>query len=261
MSAASRASSLARLWVARLLYLLEEPYMRIRRMRMMRQSARGSTGRSRRWRRRRSTVILEIISYAGAIALVVIVVWSIVVMLIGPGILTRLNERCTTYSAACGTDIGILIPLLLVAPASAIFLFRRLRLAKKARTMPQQLLETATPESGEIVGRDELCRVIIEDIRHPRTRRPHLLVGGTGTGKTKVLARLHGLLGECRAIPVLIRWQEATDDLNFQEMAHTRFLAIAKDSMRSADDAEKAWTQLSKDDQIIVIADGLEALT
>jgi hypothetical protein len=235
--------------------------MRIRRMRMMRRSAKGITGTSRRWRRRRSTVILEIISYLGAIALVVVVVWSIVVMLIGPGILTRLNERCTTYSASCGTSIGILIPLLLVAPASVIFLFRRLRLAKKARTMPQQLLETAMPESGKIVGRDELCRVIIEDLGHPGTRRPHLLIGGVGTGKTVVLARLYGLLAERRAIPVLIRWQEATDDLNFQEMAHTRFLAIAKDSMRSADDAEKAWSQLSKDDQIVVIADSLEALT
>ena len=127
MSAASRASSLARLWAARLLYLFEKPYMRIRRMRMMRRSAKGITGTSRRWRRRRSTVILEIISYLGAIALVVVVVWSIVVMLIGPGILTRLNERCTTYSASCGTSIGILIPLLLVAPASVIFLFRRPR--------------------------------------------------------------------------------------------------------------------------------------
>ena len=261
MSAASRASSLARSWAARLLYLLEEPYMRIRRMRMMRQSAKGSISTSRRWRRRRSTAILEIISYLGAIAFIVIVVWSIVVMLIGPGILARLNERCTTYSAACGIDIGILIPLLSVAAASAIFLFARLRLAKKARTMPQQLLETAPPDIREIVSRDELCRVIIEDIRHPGTRRPHLLIGGEGAGKTAVLARLTGLLAERRAIPVLIRLREATDDLNFQEMAHTQFLAIAKDSMRSMDDAEKAWRQLSKDDQIVVIADSLEALT
>ena len=83
---------------------------------MMRQSARGSTGTSRRWRRRRLRVtILEIFSYLGAIALVVVVVWSIVVMFIGPGILTGLNNRCSKYSAACGADVGFLIPLLSVA--------------------------------------------------------------------------------------------------------------------------------------------------
>ena len=71
--------------------------------------------------------ILEIFSYLGAIALVVVVVWSFVVMLIGPGILTRLNDRCGKYSAACGVDVGFLIPLLSVALASAIFLFYRLR--------------------------------------------------------------------------------------------------------------------------------------
>ena len=62
--------------------------------------------------------------------------------------------------------------------------------------MPQQLVETATPDIGAIVGRDELCRVIMEDIRHSDTRRPHLLVGGVGAGKTAVLVRLTRLLAE-----------------------------------------------------------------
>jgi hypothetical protein len=45
-------------------------------------------------------------------------------------------------------------------------------------------------------------------------------------------------------------------------MAHTRFLDMAESSMLSTDDAEKVWRQLSKDDKIVVIADGLEeALT
>ena len=39
-------------------------------------------------------VTLEIVSYLGAIALVVVVAWSFVVMLRGPGILTSLNNRC-----------------------------------------------------------------------------------------------------------------------------------------------------------------------
>ena len=212
-------------------------------------------------------VTLEILSYLGAIALAVVLVWSLVVMLIGPGILTNLNNRCDDYSAACGAEVGFLIPLLLVALASAIFLFYRLRrvtspVVSKAKFNPQDLVQTAAPDIGEIVGRDELCRVIMDDIHDPDTRRPHLLVGGVGAGKTAVLVRLTRLLAERHAVPVPIRLRDATDDLNFREMAHSRFLAMAESGMLSADDAEKVWRQLSKDDKIVVIADGLEeALT
>ena len=212
-------------------------------------------------------VTLEVLSYLGAIALVVVVVWAFVVMLLGPGILTSLNNRCDRYSAACGAEVGFLIPLLLVALASAIFLFYRLRhvtspVVSKAKTSPQDLVETAAPDIGEIVGRDELCRVIMEDIHRPGTRRPHLLVGGVGAGKTAVLVRLTRLLAERNAVPVPIRLRDAKDELNFREMAHTRFLAMAESGRLSADDAEKVWRQLSKDDKIVVIADGLEeALT
>ena len=211
--------------------------------------------------------ILEILSYLGAIALVVVVVWSIVVMLVGPGILTNLDNRCDRYSAACGADVGFLIPLLSVALASAIFLFYRLRhvttpVVRKAKTNPQALVQTATQDIGQVVGRDELCRVIMEDIHHSDTRRPHLLVGGVGAGKTAVMVRLTRLLAERHAVPVPIRLRDARDDLNFREMAHARFLAMAESSMLSTDDAEKVWRQLSKDDKIVVIADGLEeALT
>ena len=211
--------------------------------------------------------ILEIFSYLGAIALVVVVVWSFVVMIIGPGILTRLNNRCGQYSAACGADVGFLIPLLSVALASAIFLFYRLRhvtspVVKKAKDTPEHLVETATPDIGKIVGRDELCRVIMEDIHQSDTRRPHLLVGGVGAGKTAVLVQLTGLFAEHHAVPVPIRLRDAKDGLNFREMAHARFLDMAEGSMLSADDAEKVWRQLSKDDKIVVLADGLEeALT
>jgi hypothetical protein len=211
--------------------------------------------------------ILEIFSYLGALALVVVVVWSIVAMFTGPGILTGLNSRCGQYSAACGADVGFLIPLLSVAAASAIFLFYRLRrvtspVVKRAKDKPQHVVETATPDIGAIVGRDELCRVIMEDIRHSDNRRPHLLVGGVGAGKTAVLVRLTGLLAERHAVPVPIRLRDATDGLNFREMAHARFLDMAEGSMLSADNAEKAWRQLCKDDKIVVIADGLEeALT
>ena len=179
MSVASRASSLARRWARRLLSLVREPYIRVKRTRMMRQSARGSIDTSRHWRRRRFTVtILEIFSYLGAIVLVVVVVWSFVVMIIGPGILTRLNNRCGQYSASCGADVGFLIPLpfggpglgdipLLPAPP------RDVPGRQEGKGHARAPGRTATPDIGKIVGRDELCRVIMEDIHQSDTRRPH----------------------------------------------------------------------------------------
>jgi hypothetical protein len=251
-----------------LLSFLEEPFIRIVRARTIRRSAKGRIETARTWRRRRSGVtILEILSYLGAVVLGVVVVWSFVVMLRGPGILTSLNDRCDRYSAACGTAVGFVIPLLSVALASAIFLFYRLRyvrspVVKKARSSPEDLVETATPNIGTIVGRDELCHVIMEDIRHRDIRRPHVLVGGVGTGKTAVLVRLTKLLAEHRAIPVPIRLRDAQERLNFRDMAYNRFLGMTEDRLLSTGEAEKVWRQLCKDDKIVVIADGLEeALT
>ncbi|HEY6499450.1 MAG TPA: ATP-binding protein [Streptosporangiaceae bacterium] len=269
MNAASPGSARhVRAAIKRFPAVLESRYLRIFNARIVRRSARGGLYAARRWRRkRRAITLLEIFSYLGAIVLSVVVVWSLVVMIIGPGILTRLNDRCGKYSAACGAEVGFLIPILTVALASATFLFFRLRrvtspVVKKAKNNPQRMVETATPDIDEVVGRNELCRVIMEDIHHPDTRRPHLLVGGVGTGKTAVLVQLTKLFAQHHAVPVPIRLREAEDQLNFRKMAHARFLAMAESSMLSTDDAEKVWRQLSKDDKIVVIADGLdEALT
>ena len=265
MSAASPGTSRPlRSWPRRLLSILKAPYNRLARRYTIRRSAKGSIDTARTWRRRRSGVtILEILSYLGAAALGVVVVWSFIVMLRGPGVLKSLNDRCDSYSAACGTAVGFLIPLLSVATASAIFLFYRLRhvtspLVKEAKDSPQGLVETATPSTRNIVGRDELCQVIMEDIRHRDFRRPHLLVGGVGTGKTAVLVLLTKLLAEHSAIPVPIRLRDAKDGLNFREMAYNRFLHMTEGRLLSTGEAEKVWRQLCKDDKVVVIADGLE---
>ena len=243
---------------------LEALYLRVLSARMIRRSARGGLYAAQRWRRRRFAVtLLEVFSYLGAITLGIVLVWSLVVMIIGPGVLTGLNDRCGRYSAACGAEVGFLVPILSVALASAVFLFYRLRhvtspVVKRAKSDPQRMVETATPDIDEVVGRDELCRVIMEDIHRSDTRRPHLLVGGVGTGKTAVLVQLTMMFAQHHAVPVPIRLRDAEKELNFRKMAHTRFLAMAESSMLSADDAEKVWRQLSKDDKIVVIADGLD---
>ena len=209
--------------------------------------------------------IFEILSYLGAAALVLVLVWSVIVLVQGPGILKSLNDRCDRYSAACGTAVGFLIPLLSVALASAVFLFYRLwfvksPVVKKAKSSPGELVETAPRNIGDIVGRNELCQVIMEDVRDRDIRRPHLLVGGVGTGKTAVLVRLTELLADHGAVPVPIRLRDAQDPdrMNFRDLASRRFQAMTEGRLLSQGEAEKVWRQLNKDDKIVVLADGLE---
>jgi hypothetical protein len=177
------------------------------------------------------------------------------------------NNRCDTYSQACSTVFGFVTPLLSVAVASLAILIYRLRyvrspVVRKAKRRPQDLVQTAAGSIGTIVGRDELCRVIMEDIRSREIRRPHLVVGSVGTGKTAVLVQLTKLLAERGAIPVPIRLRDARDHLNFRDLAYERFLAMTEQRLLSTGEAEKVWRQLCKDDQIVVLADGLEeALT
>ena len=111
---------------------------------------------------------------------------------------------------------------------------------------------------GEVVGRDELCHVMIEDLRDRGIRRPHVIVGGVGTGKTALLVRLTQLLAERGAVPVPVRLRDAQENLDFRELARKRFVAESNAAMLSDAEGEKVWRQLCKDDQVVVLADGLE---
>jgi hypothetical protein len=269
MSAASQgASSLLRRAARRSLLFFEYPFVRVARARAIRRSGKRNIDAARKWRRKRWSVsLLEGLSYLGTAALAVGLVWSVVVLIHGPWVLNSINRRCGKDSAACGTVVGFLVPLLSVAVASAVFLFYRLRyvrspILKRAKASPQDLVETATPDIGAIVGRDELCHVIMEDIRQQDIRRPHLVVGGVGAGKTAVLVRLTKLLADRGAIPVPIRLRDAKDSLDFRELAYGRFRVMSERRVLSKGEAEKIWRQLSNDDKIVVLADGLEeALT
>jgi hypothetical protein len=104
--------------------------------------------------------------------------------------------------------------------------------------------------------------VIMEDIRQQDIRRPHLVVGGVGAGKTAVLVRLTKLLADRGAIPAPIRLRDAKNGLDFRELAYNRFRVMSERRVLSTGEAEKVWRQLSNDDKIVVLADGLEeALT
>jgi hypothetical protein len=262
-------SSPLKLRSARLLALVAAPVLRPIHTRRARRLARWNIDKPKRWRRKRINLrMLEIASYLGAVLLLVTVGVSAYTMIFGAhGFLASLNDRCNAYNQACGTVFGFVTPLLSLALASAVFLFYRLRyvrspVVRQAKRRPQDLVQTAARSIGTIVGRDELCRVIMEDIRSREARRPHLVVGGVGTGKTAVLVQLTKLLAEHGAVPVPIRLRDAREKLSFREMAYERFLAMTEDRLLSTGEAEKVWRQLCKDDQIVVLADGLEeALT
>jgi hypothetical protein len=113
---------------------------------------------------------------------------------------------------------------------------------------------------GQIVGRRELAQVIAETLRDRRTRKPYLLIGGVGAGKTAALVELTQVLAEQQAVPVPIQLRDAAADgeLDFEEMAKRRFLELADQSILSSTQGERTWRQLRMDDKVVVLADGLE---
>ena len=174
-----------------------------------------------------------------------------------------MDNRCQQRALSCGILASFLVPVLTLALVSAFFLLGRLwylrrRYLQAARTKPQDVVPTAGNIIGDVVGRDELCRVMIADLREPSTRRPHIVVGGMGAGKTALLVRLTKQLAQQRAVPVAVRLRDAQDTLDFRELARIRFITDLESGILSENEGEKVWRQLLKEGRIVVLADGLE---
>ena len=173
------------------------------------------------------------------------------------------DSRCQQRALSCSILASFLIPVLSLALVSAFFLLGRLwylrrRYLREARAKPQDMVPTAGSIIGDVVGRDELCRVMIADVRDSSSRRPHVVVGGIGTGKTALLVRLTKLLAQQRAVPVAIRLRDARERLDFGDLARERFIADLQTGILSDNEGEKVWRQLLKEGRIVVLADGLE---
>ena len=173
----------------------------------------------RSWRPTRPLVrIVKGVSVAGAALLLALIGVSLYAVARGKpsGYLAYVDTVCNRTSFSCNVLAGTLGPLLSLALASALFLLVRLWLVsrpyvRKARDEPHNVVQTAGSLIGEVVGRDELCHVMIEDLRDPGIRRPHVVIGGVGTGKTALLVRLTELLAERGAVPVPIRLRDAQE--------------------------------------------------
>jgi hypothetical protein len=235
--------------------------------------------KSRRIRRRRRSVderrtwvggrplvgIVEIACIVAGVVLLASVARALYVVITGkPSSFLGVNfdAACRNTGFSCDILAGTLGPLFSVAFLYALFLLVRLWLVRgpyvrKAREKPERVVDTAGSIIGEVVGRDELCHVMIEDLRDRDTRRPHVIVGGVGTGKTALLVRLTQLLAERGAVPVPVRLRDA-GELDFRELARKRFVADANTALMSDAEGEKIWRQLCRSDRVVVLADGLE---
>lgn len=189
--------------------------------------------------------------------------WSVYVIVRGgPSALPYDPDRmCASLGFTCGAVSNVLTSGLFLALASSFLLQRLFGLLRwyriKARTGSRELVPTAGAILDEVIGRDELCKVVMADL-HERRTRPHVVVGGVGAGKTAVLVRLTELLADKRAVPVPVRLRDATEALDFESLARERFLSEVNQRLISSAEGETIWRRLRKDGRIVVLADGLE---
>ena len=217
----------------------------------------------RRWRAQPLIWIATSLTIFAAFVFLLWLAWSFYVLILGhpSGFGFDPDHRCTQLGFSCGAISSIGTSVLLLASASAFLLWRLYRLVgryrARARDESRELVPTAGTILEEVVGRDELCKVLIVDL-HDRGTRPHILVGGVGTGKTAVLVKLTEFLADKGAVPVPIRLRDTGDDLDFEDLARERFLDEVNQYVLSSAEGETIWRRLRKDGKIVVLADGLE---
>jgi hypothetical protein len=179
-----------------------------------------------------------------------------------------LKSLCGDSGMSCGIVSGTVSPLLVLAFATTIFLFfpygrisRKVR--RRAKKDPRSYVPTAGTVLEDVVGRGELCQVITRALHDRAIRRPYLLVGSVGTGKTAVLVQLTRMLAEKGAVPVPIRLRDIDQGgarFDFAEAGRKRFREMVDSQLVSGGHGERAWRQLVADGKAVVIADGLEEL-
>src|ERR1700689_4332825 len=224
----------------------------------------GSTRGLRRIRPRRWVRLVAVLPAAIVVAFFLWLGWVTYLYVVrgGPsGATFDPDRRCSSLGFSCGVLTNLVASGVLVAFASMFLLWRLFGLQRRYRAKAQyesrELVPTAGAIIDQVVGRDELCKAVMADL-HDRRRRPHVIVGGVGSGKTAVLVRLTELLADRQAVPVPVKLRDAANDLDFEALARDRFLSEVNPGLFSSAEGEKIWRRLRKDGKIIVLADGLE---
>jgi len=228
-----------------------------------RRSDRSGIDQPANWRSRGAVRVLTILTAIVVAAFLLWIGWVVYLYVArgGPsGAALDPDRRCSALGFSCGVVTNLVASGVLVALASAFLLWRLFGLQRRywvrARDESRELVPTAGAIIDQVVGRDELCLAVMTDL-HDRGTRPHVIVGGVGTGKTAVLVRLTEMLADKRAIPVPIRLRDAAE-LDFEALARDRFLSEVNRGLISQAEGETIWRRLRRDGKIIVLADGLE---
>jgi hypothetical protein len=217
-----------------------------------------------RWKSRHWVRLVAALTAAVVVAFILWLGWVAYLYVVrgGPsGATFDPDRRCSSLGFSCGVLTNLVASGALVAFASAFLLWRLFGLQRRYRAKAQyesrELVPTAGAIIDQVVGRDELCKAVMADL-HDRRRRPHVIVGGVGSGKTAVLVRLTELLADRQAVPVPVKLRDATTDLDFESLARDRFIGEVNPGLFSSAEGETIWRRLRKDGKIIVLADGLE---
>jgi hypothetical protein len=228
------------------------------------RSDRSGVDEPAKWRSRRWVRVVTVLTVFIVLVFILWLAWVgyLYVARGGPsGLAFDPDRRCSALGFSCGILTNLFASGVLVALASSLVLWRLFGLERRYRTKATQESRELVPTAGaiidQVVGRDELCWAVMADL-HDRGTRPHVIIGGVGTGKTAVLVRLTELLADKRAIPVPVRLRDAASELDFENLARDRFLTEVNPGLFSSAEGETIWRRLRKDGKIIVLADGLE---
>lgn len=211
---------------------------------------------------------VKALAYFGVFLIPAIIVLRVWLVPRGP-LEDWLGKPCPENPLSCSIVSGFfnssIISLWTLAVVAAVFflvqggrIVRRYR--RRARRSAKDLVPTSGSLVGDVVGRDELCHILMEHLRDRTMRRPQLVIGDMGTGKTALFLRLTELLAKRNAVPVSIRLRDVTDEdlLDFEQLARERFLKEIRLSLKSDEEGTKTWRNLLREDRIVVLADGAE---
>ncbi|HEV2373872.1 MAG TPA: hypothetical protein VGS19_17075 [Streptosporangiaceae bacterium] len=223
---------------------LARGYLRLRRRR--------GPGSGQAWRGRRQLHVAPVAIGVASVLILVAAIWVLSVSFYGIpwGLRIAVSDvLAATLALVLSLTVGY-----------TVFQWQRSRVRLHGNRARDRVYRTVGGVASGVAGRDELCQVIIDDLRNRDTRRPHVIVADAGAGKTALLAHLGQLLAGQGAVGVWVRLRDAQHRLDFRELAHQQFILDEHVEPLSEVDGETAWQQLSRSDRIVVLADGLEGV-
>jgi hypothetical protein len=131
------------------------------------------------------------------------------------------------------------------------------RLRAKARARPDSLFPVSPGKPRDVLGRRNLVEEIASSLRHDYRTGPVVVVGDTGSGKTSLLLALADYFAAQNVLPIVVPLHGVTD-IDFFELAHSRFKEYIDPYVRTDQDADKLWRWMCRRGDIVVLADDLD---